>query len=70
VAIAICEQHLELLARRDIKRLVAATGADEDLVREAQALIVSCEPKPGRPFAAPSPTSSCPTSSCAHRAAA
>jgi RNA polymerase sigma-54 factor len=51
VAVAICEQHLELLARRDIKRLVAATEASEELVREAQALIVACEPKPGRPFA-------------------
>ena len=51
VAVAICEQHLELLARRDIKRLVAATESSEELVREAQALIVSCEPKPGRPFA-------------------
>jgi RNA polymerase sigma-54 factor len=51
VALAICAQHLELLARRDMKRLVAATNADEDLVRAAQALIVACEPKPGRPFA-------------------
>ena len=51
VAIAIAEQHLELLARRDIKKLVAATGADEELIREAQALIVGCEPKPGRPYA-------------------
>jgi RNA polymerase sigma-54 factor len=51
VALAICEQHLELLARRDVKRLTAVTGADEDLIRQAQALIVACEPKPGRPFA-------------------
>ena len=29
---------------------MAATGADEELLREAQALIVSLEPKPGRPF--------------------
>jgi len=51
VAMAICEQHLELLARRDMKKLAAATGASEDLVRQAQALIVACEPKPARPFA-------------------
>ncbi len=51
VAIAIAREHLELLARRDIKKLVAATGADEDLIRDAQALIRACEPKPGRPFA-------------------
>lgn len=50
VAMAIAEQHLELLAKRDIRKLVAATGADEDLIRDAQALIVACEPKPGRPF--------------------
>ena len=29
---------------------MAVTGADENLLREAQALIVSLEPKPGRPF--------------------
>jgi RNA polymerase sigma-54 factor len=50
IAIAIAEQHLELLARRDIRKLVAATGADEDLIRDAQTLIRGCEPKPGRPF--------------------
>ncbi len=50
VAMRICDGHLELLARRDMKKLMAATGADEDLMREAQALIVACEPKPGRPF--------------------
>ena len=51
IAIAIADQHLELLARRDIRKLVAATGADEDLIRDAQTLIRGCEPKPGRPFA-------------------
>jgi RNA polymerase sigma-54 factor len=50
VAVRICQQHLELLARRDMRKLMQATGADEHLLREAQALIVSCEPKPGRPF--------------------
>ncbi|MBC7941349.1 MAG: RNA polymerase factor sigma-54, partial [Chitinophagaceae bacterium] len=51
LAMRICEQYLELLARRDMKRLVSLTGADENLIRQAQALIVACEPKPGRPFA-------------------
>jgi RNA polymerase sigma-54 factor len=51
VALAIAAQHLELLARRDLKRLSALTGADEALLREAHALIAGCEPKPGRPFA-------------------
>lgn len=50
LALRICQQHLDLLARRDFRRLAAATGSDEDRVREAQALIVQCEPKPGRAF--------------------
>jgi len=51
IAIIICKGHLPLLARRDLKKLMAVTGADEVLLREAQALIVSLEPKPARPFA-------------------
>ena len=51
IAILVCKQHLEILARRDLKRLMAATGADEDLLRQAQAMIVALEPKPGRRFA-------------------
>jgi RNA polymerase sigma-54 factor len=50
IAIIVCKQHLDLLARRDLKKLMAATGADEDLLKAAQGLIVACEPKPGRPF--------------------
>jgi RNA polymerase sigma-54 factor len=51
IAIIVCKGHLPLLARRDLKKLMAATGADEVLLREAQALIVALEPKPARPFA-------------------
>jgi RNA polymerase sigma-54 factor len=51
VAVIICKQHLELLARRDMKKLMVATGADEDLLKQAQVLIRSLEPKPGRQFA-------------------
>ncbi|HEY9238011.1 MAG TPA: RNA polymerase factor sigma-54, partial [Burkholderiaceae bacterium] len=51
IAIIVCKSHLELLARRDLKKLCAVTGADEDMLREAQALIVALEPKPGRQFA-------------------
>ena len=50
IAILICKSHLELLARRDYKKLMAATGADEALLKEAQAMIVQLEPKPGRRF--------------------
>ena len=51
IAILICKSHLELLARRDMRRLMHETGADEALLREAQALITRLEPKPGRRFA-------------------
>ena len=51
IAIIVCKHHLALLARRDMKKLMAVTGADEHLLREAQALIVALEPKPARPFA-------------------
>ncbi|MFG6414166.1 RNA polymerase factor sigma-54 [Roseateles sp. DC23W] len=51
IAILICKGHLELLARRDMRRLMAETGADEALLREAQLLITKLEPKPGRRFA-------------------
>ena len=50
IAIMICKHHLELLARRDLKKLMGVTGADEELVKQAQALITVLEPKPGRPF--------------------
>jgi RNA polymerase sigma-54 factor len=50
LALLICQRHLELLARRDYKRLAAATGTDEALIRDAHALIMQCEPRPGRPF--------------------
>jgi RNA polymerase sigma-54 factor len=51
IAILVSKQHLELLAKRDLKKLMALTGADETLLREAQALITTLEPKPGRRFA-------------------
>ena len=51
VALAIAREHLETLARRDVKRLCAALHCDEVQLRAAQALILRCEPKPGRAFA-------------------
>ncbi|MET0382687.1 MAG: RNA polymerase factor sigma-54 [Burkholderiaceae bacterium] len=50
-AMAMCDGHLALVARRDFKKIAQLTGSDEATVRAAQALIVACEPKPGRPFA-------------------
>ena len=51
IAIIVCKHHLPLLARRDLKKLMAVTGADEDQLRQAQSMIVALEPKPGRQFA-------------------
>jgi len=50
VAIDICRHHLELLARRDTRKLMSATHATEGEVKQAQGLIVQLEPKPGRAF--------------------
>lgn len=49
-AIAVCKQPMELLARRDIKRLVTLTRSNENEVRAALQLIAKLEPKPGRRF--------------------
>ncbi len=50
VALRICKQPMDLLARRDIKRLVQLCSATDVAVREAIALIGQLEPKPGRRF--------------------
>ncbi|MEY5100235.1 MAG: polymerase sigma-54 factor [Pseudomonadota bacterium] len=50
-ALAICEQPLELMAKRDVKRLAALCDCDEATTRAALALIGRLEPKPGRRFA-------------------
>jgi RNA polymerase sigma-54 factor len=50
VALRICQQPMDFLARRDIKRLVALGVGSDTLVREAIALIARLEPKPGRRF--------------------
>ena len=51
LALAIAGQHLELLAARDYARLKALTGADDESLRAAQALIRSLNPRPGAAFA-------------------
>jgi RNA polymerase sigma-54 factor len=50
VAMRICSQPMDVLARRDIKRLVQLCGATDAAVREAITLIGRLEPKPGRRF--------------------
>jgi len=49
-ALRICAQPMELLARRDIKRLTQITGDSDAQVRAAIGLITRLEPKPGRRF--------------------
>ena len=49
-ALAMCEQPLELIAKRDLKRLCALCGLDDDTARAALGLIAGLEPKPGRRF--------------------
>lgn len=50
-ALKICQHPLELLAKRDLRRLAALTGEDPDVLRAALQRIARLEPKPGRRFA-------------------
>ncbi len=49
-AALMCQQPLELLAKRDTKKLASLCGIDAELAKQALQLIGSLEPKPGRPF--------------------
>ncbi len=50
-ALRICEQPLEMLAKRDVRRLTPLCGGgSEDRTRAAMALIARLEPRPGRRF--------------------
>jgi RNA polymerase sigma-54 factor len=50
-ALLLVDQPLELLAKRDIKRLAQHTGLGDEVLRSALSLITRLEPKPGRRFA-------------------
>jgi RNA polymerase sigma-54 factor len=50
-ALSICRQPMDLLARRDFRKLASLCGAREERLREAVALIARLEPRPGRRFA-------------------
>jgi len=50
-ALAMCDHPMELLARRDARRLAALCDCSEDTARSALGLIARLEPKPGRRFA-------------------
>ncbi|TFZ01739.1 RNA polymerase factor sigma-54 [Ramlibacter humi] len=49
-ALAICRHPMDLLARRDVKRLAQLCAGTEARIRAAMALITRLEPKPGRRF--------------------
>jgi len=51
LALAIAEQHLELLASRDYARLKSLTGANDEALRAAQQLIRGLNPRPGASYA-------------------
>ena len=50
-ALSILKQPIDLLARRDLKKLVQLCRASESNIKDAIALIARLEPKPGRMFA-------------------
>jgi RNA polymerase sigma-54 factor len=48
--LAICRHPMDLLARRDVKRLAQLCGQPDTAIKAAIALITRLEPKPGRRF--------------------
>jgi RNA polymerase sigma-54 factor len=50
IAIKVCKQPIDLLAKRDVKRLAQLCGDTELRVKSAIAMITRLEPKPGRRF--------------------
>jgi RNA polymerase sigma-54 factor len=51
LARVIIDQHIDLLAARDFAKIRRAVGCDEELLRAAQTLIRSLNPRPGAQFA-------------------
>ena len=49
-AIAMCRQPMELLAKRDVKRLSYLCSFADEVIKRAIVLIARLEPKPGRRF--------------------
>lgn len=50
-ALAIVESHLNLFAQRDFNKLKKALDCDDEDLREAQAVIRRCHPRPGAAYA-------------------
>ncbi len=55
LAITVARDHLQAVADRDLAALRAATGADEDSLETALALIRGCNPRPGSSFESAAP---------------
>lgn len=51
VALQLCAQPLDMLARRDVRKLMQVCGLPEAKVRAGLGVIARLEPKPGRRFA-------------------
>ncbi len=51
LALAIVEQHLELLAARDFNKLKRLTACSDEALKEAQALITGLNPRPAAGYA-------------------
>ena len=49
-AMTVCQQPIELLAKRDVKRLAYLCGCSEAVIKGAIAVIGRLDPKPGRRF--------------------
>ncbi len=49
-ALAVCQQPLDFIARRDVKRLAQRCGEGEQAIKNALNLIARLEPRPGRRF--------------------
>ena len=49
-AMAMCQQPIELLAKRDVKRLAQLCGFNEAVIKSAIGVIGRLDPKPGRRF--------------------
>ncbi len=50
IAIKVCQQPIDLLAKRDVRRLAQLCGGSDAEVKSAIAMITRLEPKPGRRF--------------------
>jgi RNA polymerase sigma-54 factor len=55
LAMSVARNHLQAVADRDLGALRAATGADEDSLETALALIRACNPRPGSSFESTAP---------------